>query len=85
MTPPGSYQKYWSGLPWPPPGDLPNPGIKPGLPHCRRILYQLSYQGSPYMGSDENKELLGTFNVLLPSTATIIITAKAQILSFVSL
>ena len=22
-------QKYWSGLPFPPPGDLPNPGIKP--------------------------------------------------------
>ena len=20
---------YWSGLPFPPPGDLPNPGIKP--------------------------------------------------------
>ena len=22
-------QKYWSGLPCPPPGDLPNPGIEP--------------------------------------------------------
>ena len=22
-------QEYWSGLPFPPPGDLPNPGIKP--------------------------------------------------------
>ena len=22
-------QEYWSGLPCPPPGDLPNPGIKP--------------------------------------------------------
>ena len=21
-------QEYWSGLPWPPPGDLPNPGIE---------------------------------------------------------
>ena len=25
-------QEYWSGLPFPPPGDLPNPGIKPGFP-----------------------------------------------------
>ena len=25
-----SRQEYWSGLPCPPPGDLPNPGIKPG-------------------------------------------------------
>ena len=23
-------QEYWSGLPRPPPGDLPDPGIKPG-------------------------------------------------------
>ena len=25
-------QEYWSGLPFPPPGDLPNPGIKPASP-----------------------------------------------------
>ena len=27
-----SGQEYWSGLPCPPPGDLPNPGIKPTSP-----------------------------------------------------
>ena len=27
-----SRQKYWSGLLFPPPGDLPNPGIKPISP-----------------------------------------------------
>ena len=27
-----SKQEYWSGLPFPSPGDLPNPGIKPGSP-----------------------------------------------------
>ena len=82
-----SRQEYWSGLPFPSPEDLPNPGIKPrspalqagslpaelqgkpkntgegslfllqqsfstlelkrGLLHCRWILYQLSYEGSP--------------------------------------
>ena len=82
--------EYWNGLPCPPPGDLPNPGIKPRSPamqlnslpadppgkpkntgvgslsllqgtfltqeinwsllHCRQILYQLSYQGSPLQG-----------------------------------
>ena len=26
-----SRQEYWSGLPHPPPGDLPDPGIKPVL------------------------------------------------------
>ena len=27
-----SWQEYWSGLPRPSPGDLPNPGIKPASP-----------------------------------------------------
>ena len=41
-------QEYWSGLPLPPPGDLPNLGIKQTpitlhLLHHRRILYPLSH------------------------------------------
>ena len=36
-SPPGSsiefsWQEYWSGLPFPSPGDLPDPGIEPGSP-----------------------------------------------------
>ena len=27
-----SRQEYWSGLPFPSPGDLPDPGVKPGSP-----------------------------------------------------
>ena len=42
-----SRQEYWSGLPFPSPGNLPDPGIKPGLPHCRQTLFRLSLQGSP--------------------------------------
>ena len=42
-----SRQEYLSRLPFPSAGDLPNPGIKPGSPACRQILYQLSYEGSP--------------------------------------
>ena len=30
-------------------GIFPTQGLNPGLPHYRRILYQLSYQGSPRM------------------------------------
>ena len=41
-----SNQEYWSGLPFPSPGDLPNPGIEAGLLHCRQMLYPLSHQGS---------------------------------------
>ena len=28
-------------------GIFPTQGLNPGLPHCRWILYQLSYKGSP--------------------------------------
>ena len=28
-------------------GIFPTQGSNPGLPHCRRILYQLSHQGTP--------------------------------------
>ena len=27
-------------------GILPTQGLNPGLPHCRRILYQVSHKGS---------------------------------------
>ena len=37
--------EYWSGQPFPSLGNLPNP--QEGLPHCRWILYQLIYKGSP--------------------------------------
>ena len=39
-------QECWCALQCCPPGDLPNPGINPDLPHCRWIIYSLSHQGS---------------------------------------
>ena len=42
-----SRQEYWSGLPFPSPGDLPTQGLNLGLLHCRQLLYHLSYYGSP--------------------------------------
>ena len=32
-----SWQEYWSGLPFPPPGDLPDPGIEPVSSNCRTL------------------------------------------------
>ena len=48
--------EYWSGLPFPSPGDLPNPGSNPGLPHCRQMLYHLSHQGSPDLQKNMTNE-----------------------------
>ena len=38
-----SRHEYWSGLPFLSPADPSHPGIKPGLLHCRQILYHLSH------------------------------------------
>ena len=45
-----SRQEYWSGLPFPPPGDLPDPGIKPmspASPALQADSLPLSHRGSP--------------------------------------
>ena len=42
-----SRQEYWSGLPFPFPGDLPNPGIKPGSPTLRADALTSEPPGSP--------------------------------------
>ena len=34
-----SRQEYWDVLPYPPPGDLLDPGIKPGSPALQADLY----------------------------------------------
>ena len=36
-----SKQEYWSGLPFPSPGDLPNPGIEPRSPTLRPRCFNL--------------------------------------------
>ena len=43
-------QEYWSGLPFPPPGDLPQPGMEPVSPVSPALQADsslLSRQGSP--------------------------------------
>ena len=40
-------KECWSGLPFLPPGDLPNPGIEPTSPALQADSLPLSHQGSP--------------------------------------
>ena len=42
-----SRQEYWTGLPAPPPGDFPDPGIEPAPPALKADSSLLSHQGSP--------------------------------------
>ena len=41
-----SRQEYWSGLAFPSPGDLPNPGIEPGSLAWQANVLPLNHQGS---------------------------------------
>ena len=50
-----SRQEYWSGLPCPSSGDLPNPGIEPQPPELQKILYHLNHQCSPYFFINSSK------------------------------
>ena len=44
-------------------GTFQSQKLNPGLPHCRQILYQLSYQGSPF-----NMYIIPQFERLLKKT-----------------
>ena len=65
-----SRQEYWSGLPFPSPGDLPNPGIEPGSPAFQADAStseppgKLIKQVAPCL--DQNN-FSPTINFLLPS------------------
>ena len=51
-------QEFWIGLPFPPPGDLPDPGIKPGSPALQADALPSEPPGNP------------TLIKVLPNTAT---------------
>ena len=49
-------QEYWSGLPFPAPGDLPDPGIKSAVSFGRWILYH-------HATSKPHRPFLWTFHI----------------------
>ena len=42
-----SRQEYWSGFPFPPPGDLPKPGIEPASPALAGGFFTTELLGKP--------------------------------------
>ena len=54
-----SRQEYWTGLPFPSTGDLPNPGIKPGSPTLQADSLPSEPPGKLHknkVGGDKQKE-----------------------------
>ena len=41
-------QEYWSGLPFPPPGDLPDPRIEPTSPALQVDSFTIESLGKPF-------------------------------------
>ena len=41
-------QEYWSGVPFPPQGDLPDPGMKPMYPAFAGRFFTTEPPGKPY-------------------------------------
>ena len=73
-----SRQEYWSGLPFPSPGDLPDPGIKPGSPALQANALTSEPPGKPTLDMLDIFEwyvllqrwlmlILCSFNVFFPS------------------
>ena len=50
-----SRQEYWSGLPFPSPGDLPDPGNKPVFPTLEADTLTSEPPGKPYITSGDDK------------------------------
>ena len=67
-----SRQEYWSGLPCPPPGDLPNPGTEPSSLASPALAggffatvptgFTITYESAHSEGQDQNQEAEVTWN-----------------------
>ena len=67
-----SRQEYWSGLPCPPPGDLPNPGTEPESPvspALQAVSLLLSHQGNP-TGNISSVQLLSCVRLFVTPWTT---------------
>ena len=58
-----SKQEYWSGLPFPSPGDLPNPGIEPGSPAFQADALTSEPPGKPLYHSYKRLNTHNYFNI----------------------
>ena len=58
-------QEYWSELPFPSPGDLPNPGIKPAFPALAGGFSTTEPPGKPWIGGSKITNTIEHRNSLL--------------------
>ena len=61
-----SRQEYWSGLPFPSPEDLPNPGIEPGSPALQADALLSEPPGKPIALTDLFGKVMSLLSNILP-------------------
>ena len=59
-----SRQEYWSGLPFPSPGDLPDPMIEPQSPALQASVVQNTYRFSVYLFCELPRKVTFYFTVM---------------------
>ena len=64
-----SRQEYWSGLPFPSPGDLPDPGIEPGSPALEADALTSEPPGKPMTNLDC---ILKSRDIALPTNVSLV-------------
>ena len=64
-------QEYWSGLPFPSPGDLPNPGIEPGSPALQADALPSEPSGKPIIILNLLNSFFGTTTLLLKNSLSL--------------
>ena len=71
-----SRQEYWSGLPFPSPGDLPDPGIKPRSPTLQADALISEPPGKPKDGPrNHTTQLLGRIQYGFPGDSEVKVCA----------
>jgi len=53
-----SRQEYWSGLPFPSPGDLPDPGIEPRSPALQANSLPIELPGNQFLRTNKQTTMV---------------------------
>ena len=80
-------QEYWSGVPFPPQGDLPDPGMKPMSPAFAGRFFTTEPPGKPYCQISYtfiHSKFINTVSYLLFLCSCVVRTRKVlQIKTFI--
>ena len=78
-----SRQEYWSELPFPSPGDLPDPGIQPGSPALRADALTSEPPGKPIIVISVGQHTLNCESLLFISAVPTTLQSRSVSVLFI--